>query len=218
MADIFREVDEEVRQDRIALALTRNWGWLLLGALLILAGVGAWRGYDYWRLQQAETSGGRYLDALSLVRDGKPADALSAFDDLARTGTPGFSTLARFRAAGQRGATDPADGAKAFDALAADPKVESAMQDVARLRAAMLLLDTADLKAMQGRLQSLADANSPMRDAAREVLALAALKANDSAAAKGYLDAIAVDPIATAVQRQRIGALSGLVGAGAAKP
>ena len=218
MADVFREVDEEVRQDRIALALTRNWGWILLGALLIVAGVGAWRGYEYWRLQQAEASGGRYLDALALVRDGKSAEALTAFDDLAGNGTAGYAVLARFRAAGQRGAADAADGAKAFDALAGDPKVGPAMQDVARLRAAMLLLDASDLKAMQARLQSMADANAPMRDSAREVLALAALKANDRAAAKQYLDAIAVDPIATAVQRQRVEALKGLVSAGAAKP
>lgn len=222
MADIFREVDEEVRQDKIQLALIRNWGWILLAALLVVAGVGAWRGYQYWTLQQDETAGGRYLEALKLDRDGKKEDALAQLDDLSRTGTPGYALLARLRAAGQRGLTDPADGAKAFDAIAADPKVEPALQNVARLRAAMLLLDTADFKTIQGRLQSLTDANSPMRNPARELLALSALKAGDFDAAGRSLDAIVTDPTATAMARQRADALLGLVRtgktAGSAKP
>lgn len=214
MADIFREVDEEVRQDRIQLAFTRNWGWILLAALLVVAGVGAWRGYEYWTEQQQETAGGRYLDALKLGRDGKTAEAQSAFEDLARTGPPGYAVLARFRAAGQQGLTAAADGAKAFDALASDPKVDPALQDVARLRAAMLLLDTADYKTLQGRLGSLADANSAMRNVARETLALAAIKANDATAAGTWLDAVLADPTAGAGERQRADALLGLVRTG----
>lgn len=216
MADIFREVDEEVRQDQITLALTRNWGWILLAALLIVAGVGAWRGYDYYKLQNEEASGGRYLDALRLDRDGKSGDALTVLDDLGRTGTPGYALLARFRAASQVGTSNPADGAKAFDALAADPKMEAALQDVARLRAAMLLLDTSDLKTMQGRLQPLADANSAMRNPSRELLALAAIKADDYAAAGPPLEAILADPTATMPARQRAQALLGLVRSGTA--
>ncbi len=216
MADIFREVDEEVRQDQITLALTRNWGWILLAGLLIVAGVGAWRGYEYWTLQKQEASGGRYLDALKLDRDGKSAEALAALDDLSRTGTPGYALLARFRAASQTGTTNPAGAAQAFDALASDPKVEPALQDVARLRAAILLLDTADLKTIQSRLRPLADANSAMRNPAREVLAIAALKANDNAAAGEALDAILADPTASLTARQRAQALRGLARSGAA--
>jgi hypothetical protein len=216
MADVFREVDEEVRQDQITLALARNWGWILLAGLLIVAGVAAWRGYEYWTLQNQEAAGGRYLDALKLDRDGKGADGLTALQDLSRTGTPGYALLARFRAAGQIGRTDPAGAARAFDALASDPKVEPALQDVARLRAATLLLDTADLKTIQDRLHPLADANSAMRNPAREVLALAALKADDNAAAAEALDAILADPTASQTARQRAQALRGLTRSGAA--
>lgn len=221
MADVFREVDEEVRQDRIALAITRNWGWILLAGLLIVAAVGGWRIYEYYKLQNEEASGGRYLEALRLDRDGKNKEAVAILDDLSRSGTPGYAMLARFRAAGQRGELNPTDGAAAFDALAADPKVEPAFQDVARLRAAMLLVDTSDLKTMQGRLQPLADANSAMRNPARELLALAAIKANDFAAAGPPLEAMIADPTAPVTARQRAQALLGLVRSGtapAAKP
>lgn len=214
MADVFREVDEEVRQDQIQLALTRNWGWILLAALLIVGGVGAWRAYAYWTVQQEEASGERFLDAIKLDHDGKTAEAQTALQELARTGTPGYALLARFRAADQLGLTNQADAVKAFDALAGDPKVEAPLQDVARLRAALLLLDTADLQTMKGRLQSLTDANSPMRNPARELLALSALKVNDFDAAGSWLDAIVTDPGATTLARQRADALLGLVRTG----
>ena len=218
MSDVFREVDEEVRQDRIALALTRNWGWILLAALLIVAGDGSWRIYEYYTVQNEEASGGHYLDALRLDRDGKTGEAKTVLDELGRSGTPGYALLARFRSAAQLGASNAADGAKAFDALAADPKVDAALQDVARLRAATLLLDTSDLKATQARLQSLADANSAMRNPARELLALAAIKADDFAAAGPPLDAILADPTAPMSTRQRAQALLGLVRSGTATP
>lgn len=214
MADIFREVDEEVRQDRIQLAVTRNWGWILLAGLLLVGGVGAWRGYEYLRQQQDEAAGGRYLDALKLARDGKGTEAVAALDDVARTGTRGYAVLARFRGAAQLGSTTPADGVKAFDALAADPAVEPALQDVARLRAAILLVDTADLKTVQTRLRPLADANNAMRNPAREIIALAALKAKDFDAAGQSLDAILADPSASGAARQRADALLSLVSAG----
>ncbi|MDX7952017.1 tetratricopeptide repeat protein, partial [Lichenihabitans sp. Uapishka_5] len=117
MADIFREVDEEVRQDRVQRWLARYWGWLLLAGLLIIAGVGGWRAYDYWRTQQEQAAGGSYLDALKLARDGKSAEALQRLDGLATSGTPGYRQLARLRGAAERGLTDAAAGAKQFLSL-----------------------------------------------------------------------------------------------------
>ena len=218
MSDIFREVDEEVRQDRVQLFLGRYWGWLLVAMLAIVAAVGGWRGYEYWRLQQAQDAGGRYLDALQLARDGKSAEATSALSDLG-AGKGGYALLARFRLAAQTGQTDPAAGAKAYDALAADGTIDPAFQDSARLRAAILLIDTADVAEMRRRLESLADANSAMRNPAREILALAALRVSDFASAGTWLDAIMDDPTATGSARQRATALLGLVRTGkAGKP
>lgn len=211
MADIFREVDEEVRQDRVQLWLAKYWGLLLVAGLLIVAGVGGWRAYVYWRTQQEQAAGGLYLDALKLARDGKSDDAIKMMDGLATSGTPGYRQLARLRAAAEIGSKDPAAGAKAFDAIAADTAVEPALRDVARLRAAALLVDTLDFKTLQNRLEPLADTNSALRNPARELLALAAMKANDAAAANRYFDAIETDRAATPAARQRAAAFQSLV-------
>ena len=211
MSDIFREVDEEVRQDQVQLWLARYWGWLLVAGLLIVAAVGGWRAYDYWRTQQEQRAGGTYLDALKLARDGKSDDAVKMLDGLATSGTPGYRVLARLRAAAETGLKDPAAGAKAYDAVAADGTVDPALQDVARLRAAALLLDTLDAKALQGRLEPLADANSALRNPARELLALAAIQHDDPATANRHLDAIITDRAATPGARQRAAAFQALV-------
>lgn len=210
MADIFREVDEEVRQDQVQLWLARYWAWLLLAGLLIVAGTGAWRYYDFRRTQQEQAAGGTYIDALRLARDGKSADALKLLDEVVRTGTPGYQILARFRLASQTGLTDPAGGAKSFDAIASDASVDPALQDMARLRAGALLLDTLDYPALKGRLGPLADTNSAFRNPARELLALASLAANNGADADHWLDAILTDRAASQSERQRAEALQAL--------
>jgi hypothetical protein len=211
MADIFREVDEEVRQDRVQQWLARYWSLLLVAGLLIVAGVGGWRAYDYWRTQREEAAGGTFLDALKLAHDGKAAEATAMLDKLGSDGTPGYRMLAKMRAAAQKGLADPVAGANAFDAVAADTSVDPALRDVARLRAAALLADTLDPKALQARLEPLADANNALRNPARELLALAALKTNDAAAARRSLDAILTDRAATPAMRQRAEAFQSLV-------
>lgn len=215
MTDFIREVDEDLRQEKVKRALSRYW-YLIAGlVVLILGGVGAWKAYDYLRSQKAEAASARYLDALDLDRTGKADEAVAALQGLQGDGTSGYRLLARFRLAGATGAKDAAAGAKLFDDLAADPGVDPAMQAVAKLRAGLLLLDKLPYPELRQRLDLLADANSPVRNAAREMVALGALKAGKIDEAARAFDAIEADPLATASQHQRIEALQGLVrGAG----
>ena len=46
MADIFHEVDEEVRRERLQKLWDRYSIYLIALAVLIVAGIGAWRGYE----------------------------------------------------------------------------------------------------------------------------------------------------------------------------
>jgi hypothetical protein len=87
------------------------------------------------------------------------------------------------------------------------------MQDVARLRAAMLRIDQADGAELKRRLEPLAQTGAPFRNSARELLAYAALKAQDYEAAGRWLDQIVVDLQAPAGLRQRAETLLGLVAA-----
>jgi hypothetical protein len=213
MSDFIREVDEEYRQDQFRNFLNRHWVSLLLVVAVVLAGAGAWRGYGYWRQQQAEAAGARYFDALDL-QAANPSGSVAALDALAKNGPAGYRVLARLRAAGDLGSTDAAAGVTAFDAVAADASIDPDLRDVAALRAGILSVDTAEPAELRRRLEPLADANSSYRGIAREMLAVAALKRGDDADAGKWLDAIVADPIASADTRQRAGFYLSLLRAG----
>ena len=213
MSDFIREVDEEYRQDQFRRFLSRYWIALLLLVVLVLAAAGGWRGYVYYRQQQAEAAGARYFDAID-ANQSDPKASLAGLDALAQNGPAGYRTLARFRAAGELGRTDAPGAVKAFDALAADTGVPQELRDIAALRAAILSVDTADPAELGRRLTPLADANSPYRSVAREMMAAAALKRGDDTEAGKALDAIEADPLASPDSRQRAGYLLGLIRGG----
>ena len=53
VADIFQEVDEEVRREQLK-KLWDRYGYLLIAlCVLMVAGVGGWRGYQYWQAKKA---------------------------------------------------------------------------------------------------------------------------------------------------------------------
>lgn len=204
MSDFIREVDEEYRQDQFRNFLARYWVALLLLVVLVLAGAGGWRGYQYYRQQQAEAAGARYFDAIDATA-ADPKAAAASLDSLAKDGPEGYRVLARFRAASELGRSDAAAGAKAFDAIATDTGIAQEFRDIAGLRAGILTVDSGDAAELQRRLGPLADTNSPYRSLAREMLAVAALKRGDDAAAAKWLDAIKTDPLSSPDSRQRAG-------------
>jgi hypothetical protein len=214
MADIFREIDDEIRRDKAAKAWERYQKPIIALAVLIVIAAGGWRYYDFDRTKKAQAAGAQYETALQLSREGKTAEAEAALGEIAKSGPAGYALLARFRAAGESSARDPDGAVKIFDGIAADTSVDATLRDVARLRAAILRVDKADAGELQRRLEPMAQAGQPFRASARELLAVAALKRNDLAAAGKWLDMIVVDTQTPGEIRQRAEALLGLVGGG----
>ncbi len=214
MADIFHEVDEEVRRERLQKLWERYSVLIIAVAVLIVAGIGAWRGYEWWISKQAAAAGAQFEAASALSDAGKHAQAEAAFAKLAASGAPsGYRTLARFRVAGELAQTKPAEAVKAYDALASDPSVGSTLQDLATLRAAMLRIDDTSFKDLQLKLAPLAEQGRPFRHTAREMLALSAWQHHDATAAKKYIDEITGDPTAPPLMRVRAETLSRLIAA-----
>src|SRR5471032_2891570 len=99
MTEFFREVDEDVRRDRIIRLWTKYRYVFIALAVLTVAGTGAWRAYGHYRDQAAESAGGQFEAAAQLAREGKSAEAAAAFDALSKTAPSGYASLARLRAA-----------------------------------------------------------------------------------------------------------------------
>ena len=214
MGDFIREVDEEYRRDRI-MAIWKRYSGVIVGVIvLVVAGVGGWRYWQHMERQRAEAAAVRYEEAVRLAREGKSDEAEQRLAALAKEAPPGYQTLSRFRLAAEQGRQNPDAGAKAYDALAADGGVEPVMQDLARLRAAMLRIDTADSAAVQPSLERLATPTNVWRHTARELLGLSALKRGDYDAAGRWFDQIAADRDTPQGLRGRLELYTSLVAGG----
>jgi hypothetical protein len=213
VADIFQEVDEEVRRERLKKLWQRYGNLIIAACVLIVAGVGAWRGYQYWQTKKAGETGIAYEQAMSLSQSGKHEQADAAFAKIADSGTAGYRLLARLREAAELAQTDKKAAVNSYDALAADKGAGQVIDDLAAVRAGLLLVDTASYPDMRARLEPLTASDRTFRHTARELLALSAWKAGDIASARKWTDMIMTDPATPPGTRSRAQILSELIAA-----
>jgi hypothetical protein len=211
VSELFDEVDEEVRRDQLKKLWDQYSIYIVAVALLIIAGVGGWRGYQHLEAQKAAEAGAAFDKAAELSEQNKHAEAEAAFADLAAKAPSGYRMLARLRMAAEVANRDPQAAAKMFDEIAADRSVGTPEQDFARIRAAQLLLETSTYPDMLQRLEPAAAPGATFRHTARELLALSAWRANDTTAARRWLDLIANDGETPPSLRSRAEALQALL-------
>jgi hypothetical protein len=194
VSDIFREVDEEVRREQFK-KLWERYGYLVIAlAILIVAAVGGWRAYEWWEAKKAAEAGAAFEAAATLAEQGKHEEAEAAFAKLSAGGTATYRMLAKFREAAEVVRRDPKAAVAIYDQLAADASVGRVLQDLAALRAGMLLVDSAPYEEVLRRLEPLTGTDRTFRHSARATLALAAWRANDVAAMRRWSDMILADP------------------------
>jgi hypothetical protein len=213
VADIFQEVDEEVRREQLTKLWQRYGNLLIVGCILVVAAVGVWRGYDWWQTKKAGESGVAFENAVVLAEAGKHQEAEAAFAKLAADGSAGYRALARLREAAELAQTDKAAAVKTYDEIAADKSAGQVIQDLAALRSGFLLVDTAPYSEIRQRLEPLAAADKTFRHSARELLALSAWKSGDMTAARQWTDMIITDPQSPEGARSRAEVLSELIAA-----
>jgi hypothetical protein len=194
MSDIFREVDEDLRREQMKRLWDRYGTYILGTAVLIVVVVAGYKLWEYWQERQAAATGDRFVAALKLADDGKHADALAAFAAIAKDGSGGYPILAGFRLAAEKAANGDEKGAVAeYDAISARSGTPALVRDMARLRAALLLVDTASVADLTTRIGDLAGTGNAWRHSAREILGLAAWRSEDLPTARKYYEEIAGD-------------------------
>lgn len=216
MTDFFREVDEELRNDRMR-KLWKKYSVLFIGIIVMFVVVtAAYRFYVYWVDNQAGVSGDKYLQALQLIEDGDRAGGQALLSELEAGGFGSYPILARFKAASSvLGGGDKPLAIKSFDALADDGSIPAELRDYARLQASIAAVDVEAYSDIQKRTESLLGDENPWRHLAREALALSAWKAgNMDEAAKWVFELKSSGNIPQGL-RQRVQLLEELiVGAG----
>ena len=216
MSDNFlREIDEEVRRDKAADLWKKYSNLVIVLLALLVVAVGGWRFWQYRQEQAAHAVSARLEESLKASRENRGEDAEKTLTDLAKEGSDGYRLVARFRLAAEAARREPADGARAFDALANDATVEQVFRDLARIRSNLLKVDSVPYAEIRAAVEPLAAPAGTWRHTAREILGLSALKGGNLDEAGRWFDQIVVDPQAPQGLRQRADLYLGLVKAGA---
>ncbi len=215
----FREVDEELRQDKVKAVWTRFGAWLLGGAVAVIAVTAGVVAYEHYQTNQANAAGDRYAAAMRLADEGKPDAAIQALQEIAGNGVGAYPALARLSIGGiEAKAGKPEEAVAAYDAVADDSGVPSGLRDMAAIRAAYVLVDSGSLADVRQRVERLSGDSDPLRFPAREAIALAAWKAGDAETAKPLLEGLVTDPGTPADISGRARILLDLINSGSTGP
>lgn len=216
MGDIFREVDEELKQDRYE-KLWRQYGKFVIGAaVLIVAAVAGWKAWESYQTSQRHAEGRQFASATALLQDGKAADASAAFSRLAAEAGSGYGILARFYQASivSRGG-DAAGAIRLYDAIAEDGSVPDSMRDLAVVLGALqaLRVPSIDAETIENKIQPMTGAGKPYRHVALEIMALAAQRAGNMDKARTSYRAIVDDAASPPGIRARASQMLSILGA-----
>ncbi len=197
-----REVDEELREDRLK-AVWRRYGTLIVAAAVALVlGTAASVGWRAWQENQ-RLADARAFDA-AVEGTGEAAATAAALAAMAGEAGTGYRATARLTAAQLYAAEGEIEQARdVLAALAADGGAPDLYRDLARLLTVAVGLDERSPDAAIADLQPLAAAGESWRHSARELTAAAQLRAGDTQAALATLDLILDDPETPPALRSR---------------
>lgn len=202
MADIFREVEEDLRREKYE-KLWKRYGTAIiavaLAIIVLVGGYQAWRAYE--RSQREERSNA-YAAALQEIEAGDRAAALESLGALSESGG-GYGDLAALERARLLAESGDTQGAIAVWQRLAETAEGEGFRAVATLLWALYQIDEEDPEALRQRLRPLAEPGEPFRSSARELLAALAIREGDTAGARALYTQVADDIEAPSSVRQR---------------
>jgi hypothetical protein len=212
VSDIFREVEEDVRKERLEKLWKAYGGYVM--ALVVLA-VLAVAGWQVWLRYQASQRGKASTAFVAAQHISDPAQAAAAYDTLSKTAPSGYAQLAQLSKANALASGNKSNEAVAiYKDIAA--KDNGPLGAVARLRAAWLLADSASRSDLENLLAPINTDNSAWKQMAREVLAYNDYKAGKTKEAASAFDALANDPNAPEALKNRTRAVAAFLHEGGA--
>ena len=178
MADIFDEIDEELKKDKAQLLWARYGKFVIAAVAAVILAVGSAQGFKAWKTKRAETAANAYQ--LAVDSDDVVASLSQAMADL----TDGYEMLAQFHMAAAKAADGDSDGAVADYMMLAESKaIKPLYQQAALLLAVMNAPDGTDPKQSQDQLAPLTATPGPWQGLALEQSAALDLEKSDPAAA-----------------------------------
>ena len=220
MADIFDEVQEDLRAERARQLAIRYGGAFVTAALLVVAAATGWQAWQWHSHRHDQGAALQYFEAVHQL--GNPLEPTSAapnsaaaadFARLAGAGPQSYRTLAALRAAALRAAAGNRAGAETLYArIADDDGASRLLRDLASLLWVDHALDDGDPAQLAGRLKPLLHPGNPWHALAQEDQALLDLRQGNKKAARQTLELLAQDTTAPQGVRERANGLLGRLG------
>jgi hypothetical protein len=192
LVDFVEEVEERLRAERYSSLARRYVPWFIAAIVATIVGwLGVW-GYDTWQDRNVGKASIAYDKGIVALSTGDQAGAFNAFAEVAKDGPPAYKTLALLQQANLRLGADKADEATALYDAAAKAAPNAILRDLAGLRAAQVVVDTAPYVQVETRLKALIGDDHPFTLEARELLAMAKLQAGKAQEARGDFNALSL--------------------------
>ena len=213
MADIFREVDEDIRHERYLKLWRRYRYWLLGIAVAALGGAVAYVMIDSAGESARQAEGREFAWALAALDAGQSSAAAERLAALAAGSDTGYAALARLAEADARARRgDITSAVIAYDLMADDRRLDPLYRDLAALLAAQRLLDRAPVAEINQRLAALIAGHSAWRPLAMELSGIAELRAGNGSTARAIFAALVGDRSAPLGLRRRAAELLASLG------
>jgi len=212
LSDIFQEVEEEVRRERLEKIWKQYGDYIVGGVALVviaIAGYELWQRYETSQQQKASVE----YDLATQLAANDPAAAIGKLDQLAKTAPSGYALLSRFAQADALLANGERDKAlDIFKSIATSD--DGVIGNAARLRAGWASIDSSSREQVADLVKPLDDPNSSWRFLARELLAYADYRSREFATAGKEYKALADDTQAPNPVRERAKAMASLLKSG----
>ena len=214
MSDIFREVEEDVRKERLEKFWKAYGDYAIALMALVILGVAGWQIWLRYEDSQRAKASAQYVAAQKLT---KPDEAVAAFDALIKANPPGgYVELARLSKADALSSLGKsADAVVLYKDIAAGDA--GPIGATARLRAAWLMVDSSTRAELEALLAPINVDNGPWRQLSREVLAYSDYKAGKVLVAGSAFAALVNDPDSPDALKSRARGFSAFLQSGGAR-
>ena len=208
-----REVDENLRRDRLRDFARNHGGWIIAGVILFLVASG---GFIWWQQHQVDRSQAQVEELSTIYKDigsGKVAQAPKQLDELAKSGSKAVRASALFsRAALALQQNDHKLAIAKYREVAADSGLPEPYRDAALIRQTALEFDQIKPDEVISRMQPFAKPGNAWFGSAGEMTALAMIKQGKKDQAGRLFAAIAKDKTVPESIRARAVQIAGSLG------
>ena len=179
-----REVDENLRRDRLRDFGKKYSGWLIVAVILFLGASGGWLYWQDYRTKKSEAAVEQLAQIYTGISQGQVQTAPVRLDALTSDRSKAVRASALFgRAAVAVEQNDTRLALAKYRAIAADGSLPEPFRDLAILRQTALEFDSLNPAQVIARLEPLAKPGQPWFGSAGEMTAMALLKQGKTAEA-----------------------------------